>query len=222
MKHASLVLGLILVFFSFASAKSNPPVATLNIGVYYTFEPTDEFETQITNVLAEAETLLNQEIFGSRKAISLKLSFLEHLEIGDPPIYKNENIAYSFEIDGLFSFFKTLKHPKADYYLMLTKPILAFFDKSEGHMTKKWGVTIGTIDTDKLIIMRTSSPNSDLALLLHETGHLLDLDHPDPDKCENIKVKVIMCPEGFGIQITFDEEYKKAWRDYYNKKTNQN
>ena len=87
--------------------------ATLDIGIYYTF-PALNIETDIKEMLKQAQNLINKEAFGKRGAVELKPKFIRYWHIENPPIYRYENIFYAIDLDKILPDFIALTNIKAN------------------------------------------------------------------------------------------------------------
>lgn len=213
--------------------------ATLQIGVYYTFPPEkiilhnrggqmqieisrSDTEKSSRDLLRSAEDAINRLVFGGEKAFEFKLAFAERWDAPVKPLFMLLGARGKIQLvnaQGIDALWPSAKEPpresNVDIYLTLldisliqihsTMDGIAWFEQLCGYGGGR-KVILANFELDKA---------SDTACLLHELGHVLNLDHTNPAVCEFNAF--IMCRQK--KDIVFDNDYKNAWRELYRLKT---
>lgn len=208
--------------------------ATLNVGVYYTFpaenvlihNKNDELKIEkygfdvrkaVKDLLENAETTINKEVFGGQKAIELKPAFIEYWRIENPPI-----VEYATNIDEIWPLVEKLYQPvSVDFYLILFANEIVLYNPYENGFEKANGavrISLYKLPNhlfgDILVLGNFISAKNKNDTFRHELGHILGLADTD---CKKL---IIMCGAGMSNR-KIDESYKQAWRDFYESRTGQ-
>jgi len=180
-------------------------------------------DLEIKNLLANAAETINSKIFSGQKVVKFELVFTQQakLNYGSAKILPSGIVESN---DGLL--LSLLDQFSCNAQISLCLMV------SEKHMREKsvidgnsltFKYTNGVTDSlTKILLfgfMHRSRQETEL-ILLHEIGHILNLEHPTQEQCKtksNIMCRAIeeSAPPIFG------DEYKKAWHDFYYQKTEQ-
>lgn len=216
---------------------------TIKVGVYHTIpqdtvllhnrsgEVTTEkvkggrsINLDIKNMLAETAEMINDKAFSGQKLIKFETAFIRptNLSYGDAEILPSRIVKLKTGDQLLPALLEQFSCPEnIDICLMVSdKRLRASYVGKDGMLVFQY---IGGVTDELKKILIFDFPHRNLGentlFLAHELGHILKQGHKNDKYCKS--VNDIMCPSLKNQAVTFGDEYKKAWRDFYQARTGQ-